>query len=178
MHKELPNRKRNRLGEFNYSADGEYFITICVKDRKEILSEIVGDDRSDVPMIKLLPCGEVLDKHIKNMSNSYRKINVFNYVIMPNHVHLILQIAEENGTSQASSPTKAAIPMFVSQLKRNCNCEYGENIWQRSYHDRIIRDGNELEKIDTYIRNNPLLWKEDCFYVVGDDRSDVPQNKA
>ena len=52
MHLDLPYRKKNRFGEFNYSADGEYFITICVKDRKEILSEIVGDDRSDVPQNK------------------------------------------------------------------------------------------------------------------------------
>jgi REP element-mobilizing transposase RayT len=174
MHKELPNRKRNRLGEFNYSAEGEYFITICVKDRREILSEIVGDDACDVPQIKLSSYGKILEKHISEMSGNFKGINVYNYVIMPNHVHLILQILYGDGTSQASSPTKAHIPMFVSQLKRNCNHEIGENIWQRSYHDRVIRNGDEFEKIDTYVRENPYLWKKDCFYNVGDDARDIP----
>lgn len=164
MRLNLPCRKRNRMGEYNYSAEGEYFITICVKERCEILSEIVGDDACDVPKIRLLPCGEIVDKHIKKMDGNYKGINVYSYVIMPNHVHLILQILPECGTSQASSPTKALIPMFVSQLKRRCNREYGENIWQRSYHDRIIRDGDEFEKKDNYIRENPSLWKKDCFY--------------
>ena len=69
------------------------------------------------------------------------------------------------GASRAPSPTNAVIPRFVSALKRFCHRELGEQIFQRSYHDHIIRNRQDSLKILEYIKNNPKQWEEDCFYM-------------
>ena len=63
------------------------------------------------------------------------------------------------GVSQASRPTKSEVAKFVSLLKRYCNKEYGENIWQTSYNDHIIRNEKDYIEAIQYIENNPLRLK-------------------
>ena len=165
---ELPKRKSTRLKNYDYSSGGYYFITICTHNKKCILSDIVGDGVYDIPRIYLSKYGKVLDKHIKTMSLKYENIFVEKYVIMPNHIHLIINITDAsiNGLSQAPNPTKAnaIIPKFISLLKRYCNREIGFSVFQRSYHDHIIRDKNDYLKIWNYIDTNPQKWCQDCFY--------------
>ena len=87
---------------------------------------------------------------------------------MPNHIHLIIKIVNEShiGMSQAPYPTSnAIIPKFISLFKRYCNREIGNNIFQRSFHDHIIRNENDYLKIWNYIETNPVKWEEDCFYT-------------
>ena len=85
---------------------------------------------------------------------------------MPNHVHILLQIENTlaEGTSRAPSPTNALIPHFVSTLKRFCHRDIGKLIFQRSYHDHVIRGKRDYLKIWEYIEHNPARWEEDCFY--------------
>ena len=161
---ELPKRKPTRLKDYDYSKNGYYFITICTHNRKNILSDIVGDGVYDIPKTMLFYCGEIVEKHIKKMNCLYDNVCVDKYVIMPNHIHLIL-VVKNNGMSRAPSPTNAIVPKFVSLFKRYCNREYGENIFQRSFHDHIIRDENDYQKIWNYIDTNPIKWREDCFYT-------------
>ena len=152
----LPQRKNNRLGKYDYSQNGAYFITRCVKDRKEILSEIVGAGVLDCPKIRLLYHGEIADKYIKQMGGFYDNISIDKYVIMPDHIHLILTV--KNGRSGTPAPTgdkNSSVTEFVGTFKRFCNKEYGENIWQRSYYDHIIRSQNDYNEIWEYIENNP-----------------------
>lgn len=151
-------RKNNRLGKYDYSQNGAYFITICVKDRKEILSEIVGAGVLDCPMLKLLYHGEIADKYIRQLNDFYDNISIPKYVIMPDHIHLIITV--DNGQSETPAPTRdtnnnSVIAKFVSTFKRFCDREYGENIWQRSYYDHIIRNKDDYNKIWEYIENNP-----------------------
>ena len=161
----FPKRKPTRLKGYDYSAKGAYFITICVKDREELLSKIVGDGVLDVPNNILTQYGEIADKYINKMSEFYQHIFIDKYVIMPNHIHLILSIInQENGTSRTPSPTSSEISKFISSFKRFCNKEYEKNIWQRSFHDHIIRDEKDYKKIWEYIDTNPLRWELDCFY--------------
>lgn len=101
----------------------------------------------------------------------YENIDVENYVIMPNHIHMILTIKDQikenvgtQGTPRTSSPTHGAIPQFVSTLKRFCNKEFGMNIFQRSYHDHIIRNQEDYNRKYEYIEKNPLEWKLDEYY--------------
>ena len=98
------------------------------------------------------------------MSHKYDGVSVEDYVIMPNHIHLVIGVLNQ-GTSRTPSPTNQVIPRFVASFKRFCNREYGYNIWQRSYHDRIIRNDAEYRKIHTYIVGNPIVWKKDKFFV-------------
>ena len=184
----LPERKNIRWYKQDYSHPGEYMITICVRDMKQILSKItagnpqtVGDDvlvvphptkpavlqgTPTVPHIELTYYGKIADKYINQLNDFYDNIIVLKYVIMPNHIHLLLQIPD--GTTRTSSPTgsqtdvrpveHSVISNFVSTFKRFCHREIGEKIFQRSFHDHVIRDENDMIGAINYIENNPYRW--------------------
>ena len=163
---ELPKREKNRLENYDYSQEGAYFITICVKDRKPILSKVrVGTGGPDCPKILLLPYGEIADKYINQLNNFYNNISVIKYVIMPDHIHLLLSIS--SGQSRTPVPTRdnnkidnknSTVSKFVSTFKRFCNKEYGNNIWQARYYDHIIRNQDDYNEKWDYIENNPKKW--------------------
>lgn len=157
-------RKNNRLSNFDYSKNGCYFITICVKDRKNILSQIVGDGVLDVPTIKLSEYGKIVNDTILEMNNYYNTFTVKEYVIMPNHIHFIVEIKCSNGTSRTPSPTNSLLAQFVSTFKRFVHKKCGNQIFQRSYYDHIIRDDEDYLKISRYILENPVKFKEDKYY--------------
>ena len=167
---EQPTRKKNRLESYDYSQNGAYFITICTKDKKCILSSIVGDGVLDVPLTHLSFCGGVVDRRIREMNRVYPHVQTVKYAVMPNHVHLLICIEGQGncggaGTSRTPSPTNGIIPAYISTFKRLCNREIGGNIWQRSYHDHIIRGRSDFEMIWSYIDTNPARWQQDCFYT-------------
>ena len=167
MDMEMPNRKPNRIDGYDYSQTGAYFITICTQDRKKILSKItVGTGVLDCPQVRLLKYGEIADKYIRQLSDFYDHISAEKYVIMPDHIHILLTI--QNGQSRTPVPTVAgeskidntnsAIAKFVSTFKRFCNKEYGENIWQSRYYDHVIRNQQDYNEVWQYIENNPTKW--------------------
>ena len=159
-----PARKNMRLKNYDYSTPGAYFITICTKDRRCILSRIlVGDGALDVPRVHLSEIGAVVDDVICSMEDHYKNIAVDRYVIMPNHVHLLVRVTE-NGPPRAAAPTKAIIPSFVSVLKGLTVRRCGAPIWQRSYYDHVIRNEDDLRQIAGYIDTNPARWAEDRFH--------------
>lgn len=164
---DLPNRKQNRLRCFDYNQNGAYFITICTIDRKRILSKInVGTGVLDCPKTELLEYGETADKYINQLNNFYDNISVDKYVIMPDHIHLLISIQDgQSGTPVPTNETiefdnrNSVVAKFVGTLKRFCNKEYGENIWQPRYYDHIIRNEQDYNEIWQYIENNPLKWE-------------------
>ncbi len=135
-----------------------------------MLSEIVGDGVLDVPKNELTKYGSIAEKYIRQMSEFYENVSVDKFVIMPNHIHAILCITDkknelEHGTSRTPSPTNSTISGFVSTFKRFCNKEYSENIWQRSFHDHIIRGERDYKEIWEYIVTNVLRCEMDDFYI-------------
>jgi len=162
----LPKRKPNRLPDFDYSTPGAYFITICTQDRKPILSQIVGGGALDAPHTQLTTYGQIVHRYILS-GNCVPGVTIAKFVIMPNHIHLILLVDNTAvaGASKAPPPTNAVIPHFVSTLKRFCHRDIGARIFQRSYHDHVIRSETDYLKIWQYIDTNPAKWQEDCFYV-------------
>jgi REP element-mobilizing transposase RayT len=116
--------------------------------------------------VELLPHGIVADKYVKQMNEFYENIIVDQYVIMPNHIHLILSVRED-GASRTSPPTKqhSAVSQFVSTFKRFCNKEYGGNIWQRSFNDHVIRNREDYDEHIKYIYENPIRWYYDELYT-------------
>ena len=159
---DTPKRKPNRLPNFDYSTPGAYFITICVEGKRCILADIVGGGALDAPQIQLTPLGKISEKNILS-GNRIPNVRIDNYVIMPNHIHLLISV-NYDGTSKAPSPTNAVIPHFVSTFKRFCHRDAGIRLFQRSYHDHVIRGEADYFKIWEYIENNPAKWEEDCFY--------------
>ena len=158
----LPKRKPLRLSNYDYSSVGAYFVTVCTKDRKNLLAKIVGDDAYIVPEYRLSEYGRICEKYIQSIENAYENVKVDQYVIMPNHLHMIILLG---GTMRASSPTEIGIPSIVRSLKTMVTKEIGMPIWQRSYHDHIIRDEHDYKEIWNYIDTNILKWKLDRFYT-------------
>ena len=161
---EYPERKPNRLTEYDYSTNGAYFITICTQDRKKILSRIIVGTPvpgcPQVPHVELLPYGQVAEKFIMQMDAFYDYISVDKYVIMPDHIHLLITIHDVNGHPGTGVPTErtSIISRFVGTFKRFCNKEYGMNIWQSRYYDHVIRNQQDYDEIWQYIENNPQKW--------------------
>ena len=163
----LPRRKATRLKSFDYNTTGAYFVTICTANRRKTLSCIVGVDvLGDPNNVKLLPHGIVANKYINQLNEFYNHITVDQYIIMLNHIHIILFVRDD-GSPRTSTPTKqtSAVSHFVSTFKRFCNKEYGENIWQRGFHDHVIRGREDYEEIVKYIYDNPIRWCYDELYT-------------
>ena len=150
------NRKPNRLKNYDYSSQGAYFITICTLDRKCILSHIVGGDALIAPQTNLTHCGEIARKYIESMPG------IDKYVIMPNHIHLLIAI---DGPMKASAPT-ISVPNLIRSFKVLVSKEIGQSIWQRSFYDHIIRDEDDYLNHLQYIENNPAKWSEDKYYIM------------
>ncbi len=166
MEKELPKRKDLRIKEYDYSSQGAYFLTICIKDRKPILSNIlkpVGVGALDDPQIRLSKIGKIVEKHLLSSENISGVI-IDKYVVMPDHIHVIVFLEpkqynkHKNGSSRAPTPTNEMLPHIVSTFKRFCNKEIGKNIFQRGYMEHIIRDKEDYETRRKYIHENPMQW--------------------
>ena len=172
---ELKKRKTPRYQSFDYNSVGVYFITICTQNRRCILSRIVGTGVLDCPQTKLSEFGKIADKYIKQLDSFYDYLSVESYVIMPNHIHLLLWIKEskfKNDDGQSGTPVPTNVEksnsrcsQFVSTFKRFCNKEYGENIWQPRFYDHIIRNREDYEKHMKYIYENPMRWYYDELYT-------------
>ncbi len=163
---EYAKRKSPRLQGFDYNSVAAYFITICTQNRRCVLSHIVGTGVCDCPQVKLTKYGEIAEKYIKQLDDFYNHISVESYVIMPNHIHILLFV-KESGQSRTPVPTRAnsAFSQFVSTFKRFCNKEYGENIWQARSNDHIIRNRQDYEEHLRYIYENPIRWYYDELYT-------------
>ena len=156
-----PRRKPNRIAGYDYSQSGAYFITICTQDRKKILSRIsVGTPLPGCPQdpcVELLWHGKIADKYIRQMDTFYEHLSIDQYVIMPDHVHLLITIHDGHPERCVTTRT-SEIARFVGTFKRFCNKEYGSNIWQSRYYDHVIRNQQDYNEVWEYIENNPTKW--------------------
>ena len=166
-------RIRMRLEGWDYSAEGAYFLTLCAKDRKCLFSRIVGRGIPDAPDVQLSNFGKRIYDAIHYLSEHWTEVTIHNFVIMPNHVHILVSLRPTSGeccgASRMPRPTNATIPKFISSLKRFTNRRAGFDMWQTGYYDHIIRDEEDFLHRWQYIHNNPYAWLEDDYYT--DDHS-------
>ena len=156
-------RKKLRLNGWDYSQEGAYFLTLCALDRKCLFSKVVGRGILDAPMIQLYSFGLYIQEALEYLQNNNPNIMIHNWVIMPNHVHILLSLRREGSAS--SSAANAKIPKFVSSLKRCTNKMAGIKLWQTSYYDHIIRDDEDFLRRWQYIDRNPSAWNEDDYFT-------------
>lgn len=168
---EIHNRQSIRLKEYDYSRNGYYFVTICVKNMECLLGKIKNGE------MVLSEIGQIVHKYWYEIPKHFNNVSIDVFVVMPNHFHGIVVIDDYNvmfnvgarhgvplqrfGTSISKS-----LPMIVnhfkSAVKRWCNKNDHEHFqWQRNYHERIIRNEKELYFKRKYILNNPLKWDLD-----------------
>ena len=166
---DLPRRKPNRLRDYDYSQPGCYFVTICTRDRQHLLwkepAPAMGVGADIIrPWTELLsPVGVLVKQVIESIPIHYPNVMLENYVVMPNHVHILLTIGEENGR-MLSAPT-TALPTIVGQMKRAAAKCAGVSIWQKGYHDHIVRNDADYLRIWNYMETNPAKWREDCYFT-------------
>lgn len=173
-------RKSIRLKDYDYSKEGLYFITIIVKGRECYLSNIINN------CIVLSDSGIIVNNYLNEIPNRFNQIKLNNYVIMPNHIHLIVEILpelnnvkskvilplpENNSLLERNKRRKMLIAKLIGWLKMNTAKEIniiyqipGGSFWHRDYYDHIIRDEHSYKKISDYIINNPSNWDKDELY--------------
>ena len=162
MERELPRRRDIRLKEYDYSQPGYYFVTICTAVRRQnllcVISSAVGAIINRPPAeVSLTSLGRLTRQAILEIPNRYSGILVDAYVIMPDHVHLILAVQNVGPDGrQIAAPT--SISTVIQQLKRAVSRVAGQSIWQKSFYDHIIRNDADLAEARQYLANNPLNW--------------------
>jgi REP element-mobilizing transposase RayT len=156
--KDLPVRKNIRLSGYDYSKVGCYYITLCIKERSELLWEptpvgarIVRPQLSDI--------GVIIESAIVNIPKIYPSVKIDKYVIMPNHIHMIIVQGSLGRAMRA--PT---ISRIINQMKGYVTKQVGYSMWQKLFHDHIIRNEAEYQRIWKYIDENPMRWAEDEYY--------------
>ena len=114
--------------------------------------------------IRLTTIGEIAEKGIKGIEEHYNNVFTDNYVIMPNHIHLIISIDENEYDDDGRTMCAPTVSRIMKQFKEFVTKQIGENIWQKSFYDHIIRDENDYKTKWEYIENNPNRWSEDELY--------------
>lgn len=160
MEKDLRVRKNIRLKGYDYSSNGAYFITICIKDGHMLLGSIDVGTNCVRPLLSEI--GIVVEKEINILSNTYDNVSVNKYVIMPNHIHMIIMIMNDGRTQFV--PT---ISRIIKQFKGSVTKKLSFSMWHTRFHDRIIRDEEEYQNKCRYVDENPARWAEDEFYKKG-----------
>lgn len=158
----FPQRKPNRLTEYDYSTPNAYFLTICTENRKNLFWKNVGaiiDRPENVPLTNL---GCLVRQCIIEIPMHYPMISVDNFVVMPNHIHLLLQIHTDANGRSLIAPT---ISTVVRLMKGTVSKQAGFSVWQKGFYDHVIRNNKDYQSIWNYIQGNPSKWTEDQLYI-------------
>jgi REP element-mobilizing transposase RayT len=169
-------RKNLRKPGFDYSSDGLYFVTSCVKGRICCFGQVI-----DKVMYRN-EYGDIVQQQWEWLFEHYPYIKSHAFIVMPNHIHGVLEInrkliLERNVRQDSSIPDTP--PMKIKPLSELMGAfkttasdliheaGYTDFCWQRSFHDHIIRDERAYYHIVNYIKTNPEKWKEDTFFEEG-----------
>ena len=172
MENELPKRKRTRLENFDYNLPGAYFVTVCTENRRNILWNgnfelqkfnwiTVGANCVRPQNLPLSETGKNVMEELERWHKTYLGVSLQTYVIMPNHLHIMIEIyADEYGRTQFA-PT---VSRMIKQFKGTVTKKIGRSIWQKSFHDHVIRNYDDYIEHQKYILENPMKWQFDELY--------------
>lgn len=149
---ELPKRKLPRLSGFDYSSENYYFVTICTHGKKCIFG------MPDKPTV----CGKIAKEHLLNIEKHHEGICVDRYVVMPNHIHVIIVIGcdPEAERSRPFPTLDTVLGLYKSGVSREIREIFpGIKVWQKSFYDEIIRSKEAYEELCRYMDENPLKWE-------------------
>ena len=159
---ELQTRKPTRLKNYDYSSPGGYFLTLCTSERRNYFWENVGATRvretnsvGRPQDVILSHYGNIVDEAINNIPSIYPALDVDRYVIMPDHIHLLLIIRADEYGRPMVAPTMSRV---VQQLKGYITKRIGSSIWQKLFVDHVIRNRQDYEEHVKYIYENPMKW--------------------
>lgn len=158
-------RRSIRLKDWDYSGDAAYFVTVCTLNHEFLFGDIVKDE------MQLNRMGEIAAECWCGIPNHFPNISLGSFVIMPNHVHGILCSMRAQRVAPLRQPSNV-IPESLGAVMRSFKGAVTKRIrmmpdarttpiWQRNYHEHIIRDEAEMQTIHDYIEANPGRWNED-----------------
>jgi REP element-mobilizing transposase RayT len=176
--------RSRRLPDHDYASPAAYFVTICAHERICLFGEIEDGQ------MHLNAWGQVAAEEWHRTETLRDEVHLDAFVIMPNHIHGIVVIAPPNAdaptdprgyestvaTQRAASlrgdgnrnvtpkSLGAIVRSYKSAVTRRINRMRdtpGAPVWQRNYHDRVIRDETEWRRIRRYIDTNPARWPHD-----------------
>jgi putative transposase len=174
MEKREHHRRSIRLPGADCTEAGGYFITVCTAERKEIFGSIENGQ------VLLTELGIIVRACLIQIPNHFAHASISEYVVMPNHVHVIIALgvgaryivpSHERARSpeRFQKPVKASIPTIIRTFKaavvRQAGKELGMSgpeIWQRNYFERVLRDGQEYADASRYVMENPMRWEWDA----------------
>lgn len=171
-------QKQYRYKGYDYSQDGFYFVTVCCKNREMFFGDVVA------AKMQLSEIGKIAKKFWLEIFDHFPFVKLDKSIIMPNHVHGIIEIDNEtvgprtigtqnfaflrgehgeyrNKFGSQSKNLSSIIRGFkigVTKYAKNNNIIFA---WQTRFHDRIIRNDDELNRIRQYIMDNPKKWESD-----------------
>jgi REP element-mobilizing transposase RayT len=163
--RDLPRRKPLRLPTFDYRNPGGYFVTICVRNREEMLGDVSAAE------MQLSAIGEIVQSCWLHLPEHYPTLILDEFVVMPDHLHGIIILQDQRAglrpapTKDVESQTLPSLSEIVRAFKSFSSREMnrlcgvpGISNWQRGYYERIIRNPLEADLIREYIADNPRLW--------------------
>ena len=157
MSNKFPQRKSPRLVDYDYSQEGAYFVTICVHRRHYLFGDVVEDEMT------LSNMGEIAAERWLSIPEHYPDVDLDLYVIMPNHMHGIIVLT---GRSDFKTFLGRVINAYKGAVTAQIRKQRGSKVavWQGRYHDHVIRDVWDLNRVRQYILHNPSMWEKDTLF--------------
>jgi REP element-mobilizing transposase RayT len=155
------------LSNYDYTTPGSYFVTVCVQRRACVLGDIVDGD------VELSDVGHMVQTHLKLAVDRYPSVELDAFVLMPNHLHVIFNIGWATGENQDGISLSRVMNWFKSattneyirHVKTGDWPRFPGTFWQVDYHDHIVRDQEDLDRIREYIVGNPGRWELDAEFA-------------
>ena len=180
----LPRRHSVRLPTFDYSSPTAYFVTICTQDKRRLFGEV------SAYAVALNVVGKIVEKCWLDIPSHFTSVELGPHVIMPNHLHAIIRLLppEADGglvakhlrrgqhavplrpeparrfAEMAANSIPAIVRSFKSAATAAIRTSLGKpqlSVWQRGYHEHVIRSEDDFRNTCEYIRMNPARWEFD-----------------
>jgi putative transposase len=154
----IHHRHSIRLKGYDYSQNGAYFVTLVSYGRESLFGEIVKES------MEVNSLGQIVLDVWDHLPEHYAYVHLDEFCIMPNHIHGIILLSDEDIAGEKHYPLPEIVRAFKTFSARSINslrATSGQPIWQRNYYEHIIRDENELNRARAYIDANPLRWSQD-----------------
>ena len=176
MNIETQNRKQNRLTAFDYGQEGAYFVTLCTQNRARLFQMELpdvgnglcavpydADDRNGTTRRSCPTAGNtIIHKWVQETENKFPGITIDKYVIMPDHLHLIVTIKERHAGRSLPDVMRFFKTMttnaYIRGVKDGILTPFDRKLWQKSYYDHVIRNQQDYNEVWEYIENNPTKW--------------------
>jgi REP element-mobilizing transposase RayT len=151
----LPYRRSVRLKDWTY-RDATFFITICAHEKRCLFGRVEAD------RVILSPLGKIVEREWRRSKEIRPDVIFDSHIVMPNHIHALVCVP---AIKDEPSRRKRTLGSLVNGFKGAVTRAVVQRVWQRGYHEHVVRNERELALIRTYIYENPLRWAADRYFV-------------